>query len=159
MTGGELIDLTCLTRVNAFGISVTFFNLCDSQAILNDVNMEDLPSQLPGGTSFVIGLDVLVLDLGQAIQTLPYGSGIQMDFPFPAGSGDQFVVLYWDDQDGDGNGEWIEISQQLNSDKISQVLPADPADEFYHITPAAADGNFYKILTTEKTGTFILVKK
>jgi hypothetical protein len=67
--------------------------------------------------------------------------------------------VYWNDEDGDGNGEWIEISQQLNSDQLSQVLSADPADELYHITATAADEDVYKILTTEKTGTFVLIKK
>jgi hypothetical protein len=80
-----------------------------------------------------------------------------MDLSLPDGSGDQFAVLYWDDQDG--NGEWIEISQQLNSDKISQILSTDSADELYHISATATDTNLYKILTTEKTGTFVLVKK
>lgn len=157
VTGGELINLDCLTAINAFGIKVTFFNLCDYQAILNSVDGTSLPGRLPNGDSFVMGLDVLVLDQGQDIQSLPNGTGIQMDFP--AGSQDQFAVLYWNDEDGDGNGEWMEISQLLNSDKLSQVMSADPADELYHISASAADGNLYKILTTEKTGIFVLVKK
>ena len=157
VTGGELINLDCLTTINTFGIKVTFFNLCDYQAILNSVDGTSLPGRLPNGDSFVMGLDVLVLDQGQDIQSLPNGTGIQMDFP--AGSQDQFAVLYWNDEDGDGNGEWMEISQLLNSDKLSQVMSADPADELYHISASAADGNLYKILTTEKTGIFVLVKK
>ena len=157
VTGGGLINLDCLTTINIFGIKVTFFNLCDYQATLNSVDASNLPGQLPNGASFVMGLDVLVLNQGQVIQFLPNGAGIQMDFP--AGSQDQFAVLYWNDEDGDGNGEWIEISQLLNSDKLSQVMSADPADELYHIRASAADGNLYKILTTEKIGIFVLVKK
>jgi hypothetical protein len=47
-----------------------------------------------------------------------------------AASQDEFAVLY-----GDAKGIKIEISQQINSD------------------------NLYKIMTTEKTGIFVLVKK
>jgi hypothetical protein len=136
---------------------VTFFNLCDYEATLNSITATNLPGQLPTGASFVMGLDVLVLNKGQVIQSLPNGTGIQMDFP--AASPDQYAVLYWNNEDGDSNGEWIEISQQINNDKISQVLSANPEDELYHISATASDSKLYKILTTEKTGIFVLVKK
>jgi hypothetical protein len=159
VTGGESIKLDCLTTINLFDITVTFFNLCDYQAGLNSLNAGNLPGQLPDGASFVMGLDVLVFNQDRVIQSLPDGTGIQMDFSLPDGSQDQFATLYWNDEDGDGNGEWIEISQQINGDKLSQIMSADPADELYHISATAADANLYKILTTEKTGTFVLVKK
>ena len=159
VTSGQLINLDCLTTVTFFDITVTFFNLCDHQADMSSMNATNLPEPLPNGTSFVMGLDVLVLNQGQDIQSLPDEAGIEMDFSFPAGSQDQFSVLYWNDEDGDGNGEWIEISQQINSDELSQVLSADPADELYHIAQTTTDDNVYKVLTTEKTGIFVLVKK
>jgi cell division septation protein DedD len=155
VTGGELINLDCETTINAFGITVTFFNLCDYQTALNSVDTSNLPGQLPSGVSFVMGLEVLVLNQGQVIQSLPNGTGIQMDFP--AQSQDQFAVLYWNGEDGDG--AWIEISQQLSSDKLSQIMSADPVNELYHISTTAAGDDLYKVLTTEKTGTFVLVKK
>lgn len=157
ITGGELISLDCLTTINAFGVTVTFFHLCDYEATLNNITATNLPGQLPNGTSFVMGLDILVLSHGQDIQSLPNRTGIQMDFP--AGLKDQFAALYWNDEDGNGDGEWIEISQQIKSDEVAQVMSANPADELYHISATAADGDLYKILTTEKTGIFVLVKK
>lgn len=159
VTGGELINLDCLTKFNAFGITVTFFNLCDYHTTLNNMDATHLPGQLPEGASFVMGLDVLLLNQSQVIQSLPNGTGIEMDFPLPAGSQDQFAILYWNEAGGDGDGKWIEISQPLTSDKLSQVMSTDPADELYHVSATAADDNLYKILTTEKTGVFVLVKK
>ena len=66
-------------------------------------------------------------------------------------SAEPFDVQVW-------NGSaWIEITQTIAEDHVSTLLDNDAANEFYQIE---SDGDgFYKVLTTEKTGTFVLVKK
>jgi len=150
LTGGEAIDLNCNTAFWAFGIKLSFMNLCDHQTIPNSINVNNLPGNLPEGYSFVMGLDLKISSKNQAIENLPNGTAIQMDFPISGGSKDKFAVLYWN---GD---EWVEISQQINSDEISQTVNGN-TDEFYQIQ-AGLDG-FYQIITTAKTGIFVLVKK
>lgn len=149
----QFINLDCQTTVSRFGITLTFLNLCDHQTALHSVNAANLPGPPPDGTSLLIGLDVVVLNQDQVIRSLPNGAGIQVDFPLRAGAQDQITVLYWDDEDS----QWVEVSQPIDSDEISDVLSTDATDELYHIL--TADGNLYKILATERTGTFVLVKK
>jgi hypothetical protein len=154
-----LLDLECLTIVDSFGIKVTFHNLCDYQAAISDVQADTLPSPLPSEYSFIQGLNVLVLFEQQVVKALPTGSGVQLDFPIPANTQDQFAVLLWDDQDGDGKGEWLDVTQLIKDLELSKVLSADPNDELYELVPTKTLEAFYRVITTEKTGTFVLVKK
>ena len=148
VTGG-LIDLACDSVFSAFGIQLSFFNLCDQQAAIEGITADSLPGKLPNGFTFVTGMNIQIFSDGEVLPTLPDGSGIQMDFP--ASDGEQFAVLYW-------NGTtWIEIMQKTSEDNVSSLVDANPVNELYQIE--SADGNFYKILTTEKTGTFVLVRK
>jgi len=149
ITGGELIDLNCFTVVNAFGILVTFHNLCDEQGVIEEVTENTLPSALPGGFTFVKGLDVQVLNNGQLLETLPNNTGVQMDFPLPARG--QFAVLYWD------NDHWVEIAQLMNDSDLDAVLATDAVNELYKMS--SSNGSVHKALTTELTGTFVLVQK
>jgi hypothetical protein len=155
LTGGELIDLDCDSVLWAFGIKVSFFNLCDYQTTLNSVGAGDLPADLPEGFSFVMGLDVDILSEGQFIEELPEASGIEMDFPIYEQSADQFAVLFWSEADG----KWIEVSQQINANEISQTLNANAEDELYHVLSESLSDLFHQILTAQKTGVFLLVKK
>jgi len=157
LTGGDLIDLDCNSIFWMFGIKLTFYNLCDQQTTIHSVQASGLPGKLPTGFSFVMGLKVEVLTNGQIIKKLPDGTGIELDYPLYKQSRDQFAVLYWNDPDGDGKGEWIEISKQLSQDKISQALTTKSTDELYQLIHTSAV--FYPTLTTDKTGIFILVKK
>ncbi|HLE91865.1 MAG TPA: HYR domain-containing protein, partial [Anaerolineales bacterium] len=161
LTGGGLIDLECNSVLWAFGIKLSFLNLCDHQTTINSIGASDLPAGLPDGFSFVMGLDVQVLSENQIITDLPDGSGIEMDFPIYAQSRDQFAVLYWSDADGNGNGEWIEVSQQLSPDAISKILSSSAGDQLYRLIDGSASLTdlYYPILTTDKTGVFILVNK
>jgi hypothetical protein len=143
VTGGA-IDLDCLTTVMVNDIRVTFHNLCDQQALLGAVNANNLPGKLPAGFTFVSGLDVVVV--GQAV--LPANTGIQMDFPIGTG---QFAVLHWE------NGQWVEITQSLNEADLAKALGQDPANELYKFV--SSQSGLFKTLTTENTGTFIVVKK
>ena len=148
VTGG-LIDLNCDSVFPAFEIQLSFIHLCDQQAAIKGVTTDSLPGKLPDGFTFVTGLNVQIFSEGKVLSALPDGSGIQLDFP--VSGDDQFAVLYW-------NGTtWIEITQKTNEDNVSSLVDANPANELYQLE--SADGNFYKVLTTEKTGTFILVKK
>lgn len=148
LTGG-VIDLDCNSSFSMFGIQLTFLNLCDQQTTLKNVTAGNLPGNIPQGFSFVMGLDVKVLSNGQALQNLPNGSGIQMDFPISGA--DQFAVLYWN------GSSWVEISQQISEDKVSQVAGSSADNNLYQIL--SSGDAFYKVLTTEKTGSFVLVKK
>lgn len=150
VTGG-LIDLDCDSVFSAFGVNLSFFNLCDEQASLKGITANNLPGKLPGGFTLVVGIDVQVLRDGQALETLPADSGIQLDFPTVGGASDQFAALYWD------GSAWIEIMQKTSDDKVAGLLEFDAANELYQIE--SSDEESYKVLTTEQTGIFVLAKK
>ena len=118
----------------------------------------ELPAALPTGFSYVMGLKVDVFSSGQLVKDLPNGSGIEIDYPLNKESRDKLSLLYWNDPDGDGKGEWVEFKQQLAKDKIYQALGMKSTDEFYKLIASASD-LFDPTLTTDKTGIFILVKK
>lgn len=161
ITGGGLVDLDCNSIFWIRGIRIGFLNLCDYQATMNVTDAAGLPANLPDGYSFVSGLAVDVLQNGQLVKDLPVSSGVQMDFPIPNGSKSQFAVLYWSDDDGDGKGEWLEISQQITQDKLSATLLVNAEDELYQVVqdPKQATNVFHSALTTDKTGLFVLVTK
>jgi hypothetical protein len=158
LTGGELIDLDCNSIFWAFGIKLTYYNLCDYQTAIHSVGSSELPGKLPTGFSYVLGLNVHILSNGQIVKNLPNGTGIEMDFPLNKQSQAHLALLYWNDPEGDGKGEWVQITKQLGKDKIFQTLSVKSADEFYKLITSATD-TFYPNLTTDKTGIFILVKK
>jgi hypothetical protein len=158
LTGGELIDLDCNSIFWAFGIKLTYYNLCDYQTTIHSVGAKELPAALPNGFSYVMGLHVDVLSQGQIIKNLPNGTGIEMDYPLNTISHDKLALLYWNDPDGDGKGEWIEVTKQLGKDKIFKALTILSADEFYKLLTTTTD-TFFPTLTTDKTGIFILAKK
>lgn len=130
VTGGKVIQLDCNSAFWAFGIKLSFMNLCNYQTTLNSIGLNNLPGKLPDGYSFVMGLNLSILNENQAIEDLPGGAGIQMDFPVLDGSQDQFAVLYWN---GDG---WVEVAPQ-----------------------DSGQNSIYRVTTTDKTGIFVLVKK
>jgi hypothetical protein len=152
-TGGELIDLDCNTVLWAFGIKVSFYNLCDYQTTLHGVGASDLPADLPEGFSYVMGLDVDILSQGQQIEELPDGTGVELDFPLYEQAPDQFTVLFWSEEDG----KWIEVSEQINVDEISQTLTAD--GDLYQVLDEELADLFYQALATHKPGLFVLVNR
>ena len=153
-----MIKLDCNSIIWAFGIKLTFYNLCDYQTTIHSVGANELPFELPDGYSYVKGLKVDILNEGQLLKELPANAGIEMDFPLNKQSRDQVAVLYWSDPDGDGKGNWIELTKQINFNKISELLGITTGDELYQLTQSFTS-SFYPTLTTEKTGIFILVKK
>lgn len=153
-----MIDLDCNTVIWLFGVKFTFYNLCEQQARIESLSANDLPGSLPTGYSYVKGLRVDILTKGQFIQNLPDGTGIEMDIPFFDASPDQFMLLYWNDPDGDGKGEWLNVSKLLSRNKLTQTLNIKSADELYKLTTAPGD-MFYPGLTTDKIGIFVLVQK
>jgi len=158
LTGGELINLDCNSVIWAFGIKLTFYNLCAQQATIHSVGATGLPAKLPAGYSYVMGLQLEILTNNQIIKSLPNGTGIEMDYPLNDQSREQLVLLYWNDPDGDGKGEWVEFTKPLGKDKLTPALTTKAADEFYKLNPLAREVIF-STLTTDKTGIFILVKK
>jgi hypothetical protein len=129
LTGGEVINLSCNSTFWAFGIKLSFMNLCDYQTTLHRIDAGNLPGQLPDGSTFAMGLDLSILSQNQAIEALPNGTSVQMDFPISGGK-DQFAVLHWD------GSAWVEVAPQANDSQSS-----------------------YQIVTTDKIGSFVLVKK
>ena len=149
VTGDETIALDCNTQVMLPGVKVTFYNLCDRQAILRGLDASALPGNLPAGFTFVTGLTVSVLNQNQLLEPLPMGSGIEMDFT-TTNSG-KYAVLFWD------HGNWVEISQLLSETDITAALSKDASNELYKIT--SSENSTYRALTTRNTGIFVLVKK
>ena len=60
--------------------------------------------------------------------------------------------------DGDGRGEWVEISEPLRRSQLARALTTDSEDELYALMTLSR-GGFYPVLTTDLTGIFILVAK
>ncbi len=153
LTGGELIGLDCNSVLWSSGVRLSFFNLCDHQAAINSLSNNDLPADLPEGFSFVTGLDVAVLNDGQLLESLPEGAGIELDFPLNGESADEFAVLFWDVE----SKEWVEVSEAIDADEISTTL--DEGDGFYQIHSNSLADLYYQVLSAEKAGVFVLVKK
>jgi hypothetical protein len=115
LTSGEVIDLDCNDLFWAFGIKLSFRNLCDYQTKVNSINVPNLPGNLPDGYTFVTGLDLSILTGNQTVQNLPSGTGVQMDFPLNGGASDQFAVLSW------RGTEWVQVAAQSNTDQILSI--------------------------------------
>ena len=117
--------------------------------------MSCLPRCLPA-PPICWGVDVNILSSGQVLKNLPDGAAIELDYPLL--SIDQLAVLYWDDPDGDGRGEWVDVLQPLSRSQLPQALTTKSEGELYRLN-TLTDGGFYPVLTTDRTGIFILVAK
>ena len=133
VTAGETIDLDCDTTVNAFGIIITFHNLCGYQSIITRVDSNALPGQLDGGMSFANGINIALLLNGEIVEELPAGSEVEVNFPISQDS-DNFTALQWDH----AGHSWLEFPQGQ---------------------PANSMNNFYQVVTTESAGTIVLASK
>jgi hypothetical protein len=154
LTGGQIMDLDCNSVFWAFGIKLSYLNLCDQQTSVHSVSADDLPGTLPVGFSYVMGLNVTVLTDGQILDELPNGTGLEIDFPLYKESADQFVVLYWNDS----QGQWIKVSKEIGKNQISETLKTGSGDELYRLT-STDTAVFFPILTTNHTGIYVLAKK
>ena len=155
VTSGKLIELDCFTSVNFFGVRVTFHNLCDNDAVLTSIDNTTLPALLPNGFTLVQGLDIRVLANSQIVKELADGTGVQLDFPIPSNTQDQYAVLLWDNE----LQQWLDVSQLLKDTELPKALSNDAEDELYQLMPTDLTKAFYRTLTTKKTGVFVIVKK
>jgi hypothetical protein len=155
VTGGKLIDLECNTILNAFGVKVTFYNLCDHQAVMDEILVNTLPAGLPYGYAFVKGLNITVMSDSEIIKELPHTGGIELDFPVTDNSQDQYAVLVWDAE----NTTWLDVTQTMKDADLSKMLSTEAEDELYQILPTEITKALYRILSTDKAGTFVIVKK
>jgi hypothetical protein len=112
LVGGELIDLDCDSVLWAFGVKLSFANLCSQQTIVHQAETGDLPSPLPDGFSFVMGLTLDILTNGEIQAKLPEDSTIEMEIPISDGS-PEFAVLHW------SGTAWTEISVENSNRMIS----------------------------------------
>ena len=135
---------------------MTFYNLCGQQSNLRGIGANELPAPLPAGVSYLLGLNVDILSDGQVVPNLPDGAGIELDYPLI--SIDQLAILHWNDPDGDGTGEWVEVTQPLTRGQLAEALTTESEDELYKIMTLSG-GGFYPVLTTDPVGIFILVAK
>ena len=149
VTSGELLNLGCFTELYAFGVKLTFHNLCGHQTIITNKDLAGLPASLPNGYTFVKGLDVLVLKKGEALENLPDDTGIQLDFPSPGSS--EYALLFWD------GTQWSEIKETISDNQINTFITDASGNELFRIGPTSS--GLSKALTTELTGLFVLVKK
>ena len=101
------------------------------------------------------GLNINVLLNGQLVNELPTGTGIQLDFPVPANTQDQYAALLWDNE----KKVWLDVTQLMKDEELMKTLSTDTEDGLYQIIPTETLKTFYRILTIEKSGTIILVKK
>jgi hypothetical protein len=148
---GQPINFQCNSIFWASGVRLSFMNLCDRQTAVHGLSLGDLPAELPDGMSYAAGLVVDLLVDGERIETLPAGAGIQLDFP--AAGDHEYAVLYWDES----QAEWVEISAELSQENIAQVVQT--GDEMYHLVNGSLEDAFCQVLTTARTGVFVLVKK
>jgi hypothetical protein len=131
LPGAEKIDLDCDSVFWAFGVKLSFVELCDFQTIVKSISINKLPGKLPDGFAFVMGLDVSLFKGNETIQDVPSGASVQLDFPAAGGAEDQFALLFWN------GSEWIKLSPQDDNDQNSQMLS----------------------IVTDEVGAFVLVKK
>ena len=113
MTSDKLINLDCDSVFWAFGVRLSFVNLCDQQALVESVDAANLPAALPAGSSLVMGVNVNILTNGARVVDLPDGASIHMDFPISGSSAHEYAVLHWN------GSEWTEVSHEPGSDIIS----------------------------------------
>jgi len=154
VTGNRPVDLDCNSVFWIWGIKLTFYNLCGQQSTMRGIGANELPAPLPAGASYLLGVEVNILNSGQTSHNLPDGAGIELDYPLI--SIDQLAVLYWNDPDEDGKGEWVEVVQPLGRAELLEALTAKSEDELYKLK-TLSDGGFYPVLTTDQTGIFILI--
>lgn len=152
VTGGQRMDLDCDSVFLVFGVRVSFMNLCDQQTVINAVEGSTLPGDLPAGYSFVMGLDLDILSDGQSLETLPAGTGVELDFP--VGATGEYAVLFWDED----QGKWVEVSSALDAAQLTGALNSEDGDGLYQLSEDVPD-LFLEVLTTNKTGIFVLVQK
>ncbi len=83
---------------------VFFENLCGLDFQLEEVKANVLPGVLPGGFSYIAGMDVGVSSGGQVVEELPVGGKITLKFPIPDGADEaSLAVFFW-------NGSaWVEV--------------------------------------------------
>ena len=123
---------------------------------MRGIAANELPAPLPAGVSYLRGVEVNILSSGKSMKNLPDGAGIELDYPLL--STESLAVLHWNDPDGDGRGEWVEISEPLRRSQLARALTTDSEDELYALMTLSR-GGFYPVLTTDLTGIFILVAK
>ena len=156
LTGNQPVNLDCDSVFWIWGIKLTFYNLCGQQSMMYGISANHLPAPLPAGSSYLLGVEVNIMRGTQVVQNLPDGAGIELDYPLISTA--QLAVLYWNDPDGDGKGEWVEVSQPLRRSELTKALTAAADDELYELVTLPGAG-FHPVLTTDQTGIFILVAK
>ena len=92
------------------GDFVTFANLCGYEAMLDAITEDGLPGALPDGNEYASGLNVALMQTGNAVDELPSGTNMTVSFMIPAGmEGETFAILRWD------GSSWVEESVSVEN--------------------------------------------
>ncbi|MBI9051565.1 MAG: hypothetical protein JEZ00_19230 [Anaerolineaceae bacterium] len=129
VTGGETIKLVCPAGTDNVSVQllsgdqVTFFNLCDLNAIVTNIPQETLPVPLPKDTQLLSGLLIKVLDDTQLLSSFELAS-LLMAFNMEEAPAGELTLLYWDEV----SQTWINILEHNEDTRYPVNLLPDSTD-------------------------------
>jgi hypothetical protein len=145
VTGGEATALNCVgtsTLLQKAKFLVSFASFCGYSALLTEVPEAGIPGDLPEGSTYVGGLDVVLIDKdGQMVKKLPEGS--QVTITFQTDNTDaSLTVLFWDA----ALGEWVEKNATLDNNGHLTITGIDAPGTFVVVNkPVAAQGEYQPV--------------
>ena len=114
VTGGQFVPISCVNPITVLqllsGDFVTFANLCGYEAMLDAITEDELPGELPDSNEYASGLNVALMQTGNAADVLPSGTDMTVSFTIPAGmETETFAILHWD------GSSWVEESVSVEN--------------------------------------------
>ena len=114
VTGGQFVAISCVNPMTVLqllsGDQVIFAILCGYEAMLDAITEDELPGALPDGNEYASGLNVALMQAGNAVDKLPSGTDMTVSFTIPAGmEAETFAILHWD------GSSWVEESVSVEN--------------------------------------------